>query len=123
MGYTVNIIPNGQFSQVDMTSSKGIKKSFGMPSEMTDSFCKNFEKKEKTYSIITNTSFVGSAILGTYLTSLLTRKIKNDALKFMVNCLGGVASIVTAIVLSSNYIMKNQNDFLKQHHAFQIRNN
>ena len=73
-----------------------------------DEFVKEFKKQSKKTSIITNTSFFGSLFVGTVLTAFGSKNVKNDFLRYTINCAGGLAAGIASYIITGKYALNKQ---------------
>ena len=83
-------------------------------------FCKEFTKTDKKMSILSDTSFVISTLLGCAIISILARKL-GGAARITLGILGGVGLGFTSEMISANTMVKKYEQLLKKHNAEEIK--
>lgn len=107
--------------QVEISSAKGENKRFySVPANQGDSFIKNYQKTDKRNTIAANAGLFGGIFAGILAANAVTRKIKNTALKWVLNMCAGIAGAVLSIIGTSKYMQIQHDKLLKTHQAREI---
>ena len=111
---------DNNYVQVDVTSKKTEPRYYKVPESKADEFCKEFTKTDKKMSILSDTSFVISTLLGCAIISILARKL-GGAARIALGILGGVGLGFTSEMISANTMVKKYEQLLKKHDAEEIK--
>lgn len=106
---------------IEVNSEKNNKtKYYRVPQKNVNIFIDEYKKNDKKTSIIANTAFVSSVFAGVILTSLATKKLKNNIVKWLIGTAGGIVGATLSIIGMSEYIDKNKNKLLEAYDAQEI---
>ncbi len=111
---------DNNYVQVDVTSKKTNPRYYRVPESKADQFCKDFTKTDKRMSIISDTSFVVSTLIGCALISLITKKLSGIA-RVTLGILGGISLGFASEMFSANMMVKKYQELLKTHQAEEIK--
>ena len=111
---------DNNYVQVDVTSKKTNPRYYRVPESKADKFCKDFTKTDKRMSIISDTSFVVSTLIGCALISLITKKLSGIA-RVTLGILGGISLGFASEMFSANMMVKKYQELLKTHQAEEIK--
>ena len=111
---------DNNYVQVDVTSKKTDPRYYKVPESKADQFCKDFTKTDKRMSIISDTSFVVSTLIGCAILSLVTRKLSGIA-RIVLGILGGLSLGFASEMISANTMVKKYQQLLKTYQAEEIK--
>ena len=111
---------DNNYVQVDVTSKKTKPRYYKVPEAKADQFCKDFTKTDKRMSIISDTSFVVSTLIGCALISVIARKL-NGIARVTLGILGGISLGFASEMFSANMMVKKYQELLKTHQAEEIK--
>ncbi len=111
---------DNNYVQVDVTSKKTNPRYYRVPESKADQFCKDFTKTDKRMSIVSDTSFVVSTLIGCGVLSLVTRKLSGIT-RVVLGILGGISLGFASEMISANTMVKKYQQLLKTYQAEEIK--
>lgn len=122
MSLTTKVTRNlgNNYVQVDVQSSKAETRYFKVPKNKADIFCSQYIKRDKRDSLISNTAFIGSTLIGCLGAALLTQKLKSTSLRITTGILAGIGSAVGANIATTKIMSPKHQEFVKSFGAQEI---
>ena len=98
------------YVQVDINSNRARTRYFKVSKDVADEFCASYKKRDKRDNIISNITFIFSALLGCAGMNFLVRNIKSGATRMLLGALGGVLTAFGAdFALREIMVPKHEN--------------
>ena len=104
---------NNNYVRVN-AGSDTVPRHYVVDKDKADSFVKEFKKQEQKTSVITNTAFFGSILVGTGLGFFATKNIGNSFWRWVLNCACGVGGGLASYTLTGNFAQKTEDKVLKK---------